>query len=156
MLLNSKIKRIVAGGMCFATLAACVVFAEQSVNTDKVNTTVAVSETSVKAPKYVFMFIGDGMSYPQIQAASDYLGAVKQGSEYEILKGGEELSFMKFPVAGSATTYDSTSFCPDSASTATSISTGYKTYSGVINMNEAKNVKYETIAEKLKNQLGYK
>ena len=26
--------------------------------------------------KYVFLFIGDGMSYPQFQAASDYLGAV--------------------------------------------------------------------------------
>ena len=27
------------------------------------------------APKYVFLFIGDGMSYPQFQAAADYLGA---------------------------------------------------------------------------------
>ena len=31
---------------------------------------------SAKAPKYVFLFIGDGMSYPQFQAASDYLGAI--------------------------------------------------------------------------------
>lgn len=29
-----------------------------------------------KAPKYVFLFIGDGMSYPQFQAASDFLGAM--------------------------------------------------------------------------------
>ncbi|MGN1073848.1 MAG: hypothetical protein ACI4QB_02545, partial [Eubacteriales bacterium] len=28
------------------------------------------------APKYVFLFIGDGMSYPQFQAAADYLGAI--------------------------------------------------------------------------------
>ena len=63
---------------------------------------------------------------------------------------------MEFPVAGSATTFDSTSFCPDSASTATSISTGHKTYSSVINMDETKTISYESISEKLKKQLGYK
>ena len=36
----------------------------------------AQQEESAKAPKYVFLFIGDGMSYPQFQAASDYLGAL--------------------------------------------------------------------------------
>ena len=74
----------------------------------------------------------------------------------EILKGGEALSFMNFPVAGSATTFDSTSFAPDSASTATSLSTGHKTHSGVINMDETKTIAYETITEKLKEQKGYK
>lgn len=105
-----------------------------------------------KVPKYIFLFIGDGMSYPQVQSASYYMGAGKSG-------GGvvtEKLSFMDFPVAGSAQTYDSTSFCPDSASTATSISTGNKTHSGTINMDTSKTIKYETIAEKLKKQLGYK
>ena len=63
---------------------------------------------------------------------------------------------MNFPVVGSAQTFDSTSFCPDSASTATSISTGNKTYSGVINMDTSKTIKFETISEKLKEQLGYK
>ena len=43
---------------------------------------------------------------------------------------------MNFEAAGSAVTYDSNSFAPDSASTATSISTGYKTYSGSINVDE--------------------
>lgn len=118
--------------------------------------TVTSAETAqVKAPKYIFLFIGDGMSYPQFQSASDYLGAIAD-KRPEILKGGKQLSFMNFPVQGNATTYDSTSFCPDSASTATSMATGHKTYSGVINMSEDKTVKYETIAEKLKNQLGYK
>ena len=41
-----------------------------------------------------------------------------------------------FEAAGSAVTYDSNSFAPDSASTATSISTGRKTYSGTINNTE--------------------
>ena len=111
-----------------------------------------------ETPRYVFLFIGDGMSYPQFQAASDYLGAVRdgRGADDKILDGNEYLSFMKFPVAGSAVTYDSTSFCPDSASTATSISTGHKTYSGVINMDEGLTRKYESIAEKLHRQKGWK
>ncbi|WOO36882.1 alkaline phosphatase [Anaerocolumna sp. AGMB13020] len=112
--------------------------------------------TNLKAPKYVFMFIGDGMSYPQIQAASDYLGAINQQKDTKVLTGNKYLNFMKFPVAGSAVTYDSTSFCPDSASTATSLSTGHKTYSGTINMDENKKISYETISEKVKEQLDYK
>ena len=87
---------------------------------------VAAEETAA-APKYVFLFIGDGMSYPQIQITSDYLGAMEQDPESDILAGPKRLTMMDFPVAGSATTFDSTSFCPDSASTATSIATGHKT-----------------------------
>lgn len=92
------------------------------------------------------------MSYPQIQTASYYLGAkASDGGVVSI-----PLSFMDFPVSGAAETYDSTSFAPDSASTATSIATGYKTYSGVINMDTTFTKKFEAISEKLKNQLGYK
>ena len=116
---------------------------------------VAAEETAA-APKYVFLFIGDGMSYPQIQITSDYLGAMEQDPESDILTGPKRLTMMDFPVAGSATTFDSTSFCPDSASTATSIATGHKTYSGSINVDETGTVSYETITEKLKDQLGYK
>ena len=118
------------------------------------------------APKYVFLFIGDGMSYPQIQSTSDFLGALNDADYWQaepslddnqgaILDGPEYLNFMNFPVAGSAVTYDSNSFCPDSASTATSLSTGHKTYSGTINMDETGSVAYETIAEKLAAQKGW-
>ena len=108
---------------------------------------------TMTAPKYVFLFIGDGMTYPQFQTASAYLSI--NADKDTILTTSEMLNFMKFPVSGSATTYDSTSFCPDSASTATSIASGHKTYSGVLNMNEAKNKTYTTIAESLK-AAGYK
>ena len=54
-----------------------------------------------------------------------------------------------------AVTYDSNSFAPDSASTATSISTGHKTYSGSINVDETGTIEYETIAEQLKAQKGW-
>lgn len=112
------------------------------------------NETVAAAPKYVFLFIGDGMTYPQFQATSAYLSI--NADKDTILSTNKMLNFMKFPVSGSATTYDSTSFCPDSASTATSIASGYKTYSGVLNMNEAKNKTYTTIAESLKAEKGCK
>lgn len=122
----------------------------------------AAQETS--KPKYIFLFIGDGMSYPQIQSTADFLGkdakdkvsVVQNSSNKEDSPYSQTLPFMNFPVAGSAQTYDATSFAPDSASTATSISTGYKTHSGTINMDITKKIKYETIAEKLKKQMGYK
>jgi alkaline phosphatase len=111
-----------------------------------------IQKPSVNTPKYIFLFIGDGMSYPQIQSTSYYLGASNNNGKVV----NQELNFMNFPVAGSAQTFDSTSFCPDSASTATSIATGNKTYSGTINMDTTFTISYETIAEKLKEQFGYK
>ena len=104
-------------------------------------------------PKYIFLFIGDGMGTAQIQSARFYKGTVdNNGAVTEA-----DLSFTSFPTVGSVTTYDSTSFCPDSASTATSIATGHKTESGVINMCPwTRDVPYETIAEKLHAQKGYK
>ena len=109
---------------------------------------------ATKTPKYVFLFIGDGMTYPQFQSASAYLSI--NAEKDTILSKNELLNFMTFPVAGSATTYDSTSFCPDSASTATSIASGHKTYSGVLNMDTSKTKTYKTIAETLKSDFGYK
>ena len=63
---------------------------------------------------------------------------------------------MNFPVAGSAQTYDATSFAPDSASTATSILTGKKTHSSSINVDITKKQKFRTIAEQLRDQKNWK
>jgi alkaline phosphatase len=165
MKFKKQFAAVIAGAVAAASLAGCATqqspASEPPASTQSQAAEAAMSaepvsvqaETSV--PKYVFLFIGDGMSYVQFQTASDYLGAVAD-PDADILQGGEELSFMSFPVAGSATTYDSTSFCPDSASTATSIASGHKTHSGMINVDETASVQYETIAEKLKDQLGYK
>ena len=126
-----------------------------------------VADSGEQAPKYVFMFIGDGMSYPQLQSTSDYLGALKDEDYFmaqpslddnqgAILDGPQYLNFMNFEAVGSAVTYDSNSFAPDSASTATSLSTGNKTYSGTINVDETGTIEYETITEKVHNQLDMK
>ena len=145
-----------------ASLAGCSgtsdAGSQNAVDADKMSQT-----QTAKTPKYVFLFIGDGMSYPQIQSTSDYLGALKDEDYWQAepslddnqgakLDGPEYLNFMNFESVGSAVTYDSNSFCPDSASTATSISTGHKTYSGTINMDETGTTAYETIAEQLKDQ----
>ena len=154
--------------MSVTALAGCNVSAAQSETGGQPvqATTVANTEQALKAPKYVFLFIGDGMSYPQIQSTSDFLGALNDEDYWQaapslddnqgaILDGPEYLNFMNFEAAGSAVTYDSNSFAPDSASTATSLATGYKTYSGSINVDETGTKEYETIAEQLKAQKGY-
>ena len=152
-----------------ATLAACGAPAASTPDASATPAAEAqnLSAQAVKAPKYVFLFIGDGMSYPQIQSTADYLGALEDADYWQaepslddnggaVLDGPSYLNFMNFEAAGSAVTYDSNSFCPDSASTATSISTGHKTYSGTINMDETGTTAYETIAEKVHDQLGMK
>jgi alkaline phosphatase len=115
-------------------------------------------------PKYIFLFIGDGMSYPQIQSAAYYAGkdaagivdTVKKSTDPHDSPVAGALSFFQFPVAGSAQTYDATSFAPDSASTATSILTGKKTHSSSINVDITKKIKFRTIAEQLKAQKNWK
>ena len=163
---------------CSANKQDETVAIEPTVNGAVVDATTIVDEVS--APKYVFLFIGDGMSYPQIQSTSDFLGALKDENYFMVqpsldknsaptqeavktqvfqakeLKGPEYLNFMNFEVAGSAVTYDSNSFAPDSASTATSISTGRKTYSGTINVDVTGTETFETITEKVHGQLGMK
>lgn len=162
--------------MCL-TVSMCTVSAAKkqdpkksvpSVSNTKANAG-SVVKSVPKSPKYVFLFIGDGMSYPQFQAVSDYLSAIADNDykkalpstkydtrEGAVLDGPEKLSFMNLEVNGSAVTYDSCSFAPDSASTATSIATGNKTYSGMINVDESGSKSYETIAEKLHTQKGWK
>lgn len=103
------------------------------------------------APKYVFLFIGDGMSTPQVNATQMYLGNQLNPDTPNI----KALEFTKFPGVGSADTYDAESFIPDSASTGTAMASGHKTFGGIINMDPAKKVSYEPITKKLKNA-GYK
>ena len=158
------------GAMALGLLSGCGQDANAANPTQNpAETTPQVSSLAsgdLESPKYVFLFIGDGMSYPQIQATADYLGALADDDYMQaepslddnggaVLDGPVALNFMNFEAAGSAVTYDSNSFAPDSASTATSISTGHKTYSGSINVDETGTVEYETISEKLHEQLGW-
>lgn len=146
-----------------AGIAGCSTKPEVNSHTANFAKTVSLEKDAVKKPKYIFLFIGDGMSWPQIECTNYYLNALvnktSMGSKENntiLTKSHDALGFLDFPVTGSAQTYNSTSYCPDSASAATAISTGNRTYSGRINMNENATRSYGTIAEKLHKQLGYK
>jgi alkaline phosphatase len=101
----------------------------------------AVAQQPARA-KYVFLFIGDGMSLAQVSAAEVYAKAMA-GKEPGVVK----LGFTQFPAQGITTTYDASSIITDSASAGTAMATGNKTLSGVINMDPGKTVRYKTVAE---------
>lgn len=159
------ISMILVGTMTIISMTGCNIGSSKDVKTETTMTQKGTEE-SKKTPKYVFLFIGDGMSYPQIQLTNYFLNANEnaksakkvnvEGKEKSVLDSKNKLTMMDFDVSGSAQTYDSTSFAPDSASTATSIATGKKTWSGSINVSEDFSEKYETIAEKLKKEKDYK
>ncbi len=149
-----KIKAVLLVMVCFvltmSLLAGCA--APAATDADASADVGAVTEVSAEpsaeapaVPKYVFLFVGDGMSHVQVNAAQVYEGNNEEG-EVEI----GSLNFTQFPVSGVVTTYDSTSFCPDSASTATALSCGVKTHSGVIGLAVDKTTKPESITEMLK------
>lgn len=101
--------------------------------------------TAATTPKYVFMFIGDGMGAPQVNATEYYLGTIENpDATMPVLA---PLSFTDFANVGIMTTYDATSFCPDSASTATSMASGEKTLSGVVNYSIDGTTPFKLITE---------
>lgn len=104
----------------------------------------ALNEQGGEKAKYVFLFIGDGMAIAQRNAAELYLAKEKGLSRPESAK----LVMNTFPAQGMNTTYDLTSVIPDSASTATAISCGHKTKSGVIGMDAEAKASYPNIVEK--------
>ncbi|PXV86229.1 alkaline phosphatase [Lachnotalea glycerini] len=157
---------ILTGTILLVQLTGCMGKTVESNSNTTVETSQSVNEgqntEAADKLKYVFLLIGDGMSTPQIQLTNYYLNAVSNTNNTatangtEILTSENRLSMLNFPVAGFAQTFDSTSFAPDSASTATSIATGNKTSSGSLNVNEDCTVEYKTICEQLKSQKNYK
>jgi len=96
-------------------------------------------------PKYVFLFIGDGMGLSQIHAAEIMQGALN-GEEIDIQK----LSFSSFPGTGFMTTFSSNSYITDSAAAGTAMASGHKTINGRINIDRTNKFEYKTIAEMAK------
>ncbi|MDR3351161.1 MAG: alkaline phosphatase [Prevotellaceae bacterium] len=88
-------------------LAGCIVF--------------SACTASVKHPKYVFLFIGDGMGLAHVSLTEDYLAA-KNGRH-----GSGNLSFTQFPITGLVTTYSANTLVTCSSAAATALSTGHKT-----------------------------
>ena len=101
-------------------------------------------------PKYVFFFLGDGMSATQTQVAEAYLTTFNGGRATEaadLLRPENRLNMSTFPVMGMQTTYDAHALMTDSASSATAFACGLKTQSGVIGMDDTKTHSYKSIAQ---------
>ena len=77
-----------------------------------------------KTPKYVFLFIGDGMGLAHVAATDSYLAY--QDSCY----GGSYLSFTSFPVTGLTRTWCANTGVTDSAAAGTALACGEKTDKG--------------------------
>jgi alkaline phosphatase len=101
-----------------------------------------------KTPKYIFLFIGDGMSQSHISLTEAYL-ATQKG-----VIGNEPFSFTKFPVTGFATTYSASSYITCSSAAGTAIATGTKTNNGMLGIDPNGN-NLKSFAYKLKEH-GYK
>lgn len=117
---------------CIACLIACLAFTGNME---------FMSKNRKGLPKYVFLFIGDGMSYNNVALAESYL-SYKSGK-----LGGEQLLFTSFPVHGSATSHSADSRVTDSSASGTAIACGSKTNNNMVGVapdgNPLKSISYE-------------
>lgn len=84
------------------------------------------------SPKYVFLFIGDGMSTPQRMIAEEFSRKAGRGS----------LAMNVMPFQATTRTCSATSLVTDSAAAATAIACGVKTYNGAMGVDADGNPVY--------------
>lgn len=121
----------------------------------------AYGQKKPSSPKYVFLFIGDGTSFPQRSAAEYYQSNSATAGKPDIAGLRVENTVFKnissvklkrlvmntFPAQGISTTYSASSLVTDSAASATAIATGHKTRDGVIGMDIKAKKKLTSIAK---------
>lgn len=94
-------------------------------------------------PKYIFLFIGDGMGSPQRTVAEIYKrekAKVKPGDQAGMLQMNQ------FPHKCLTTTFPKFGIVTDSAAAATAIACGEKTLNGIIGMKANRKTKLKSIA----------
>ncbi|MDR1623114.1 MAG: alkaline phosphatase [Synergistaceae bacterium] len=115
--------------------------------------------------KYIFMFIGDGTSIPQRNAAELYLASQSSPKDLELAVLRAENKFPRgngvtdfkpsiqrmlmstFPGQGFSSTHSVNSLITDSSSSGTAIATGHKTRDGVVGMDPNAAEKYVSMAK---------
>lgn len=97
---------------------------------------VSFGAEQLKPVKYVFLFIGDGMSIPQRMTAE----------ELARINTGKGLAINSMPSQALTTTRSANSFITDSAASATAIACGTKTKNGAVGV-DVKGARLESIAE---------
>jgi alkaline phosphatase len=105
-------------------------------------------QASSKTPKYVLLFIGDGMGLAQVAATEAYLSA-KEGTV-----GSKNLPFSNFPVIGLMTTFSANRHVTCSSAAGTALSTGSKTNNDMLGIAPDGDT-LSSITYKIKNA-GYK
>ncbi|MGI5832266.1 MAG: alkaline phosphatase [Thermoguttaceae bacterium] len=93
--------------------------------------------SAAEKPKYVFLFIGDGMSIPQRMMAE----------EFNMRLNGEGLVMNAFPYQAMTTTGSADSFITDSAASGTAIACGEKTKNGTIGLDASMERRLVSVAE---------
>lgn len=103
-----------------------------------------------KSPKYIFLFIGDGMSSAQVELTEIYENSIANNN----IDKQTVLTFSKFPIIGIRKNYSLSSYVPDSAASATALASGILTYNGSINIdingNEIEPITYQLHSDKKK------
>jgi len=95
------------------------------------------SGSKSKNPKYVFLFIGDGMSTPQRMIADEFSRKIGKG----------QLAINTLPYHATTRTCSANSLVTDSAAAATAIACGERTNNGRIGMNADGSKKLVSLAE---------
>ncbi len=103
--------------------------------------------------KYIFYFIGDGMSSPQIHLTEAALGSPEFRKSYakysDAATTPEQLFLSSLDITGLATTFAENRYITDSAAAGTALATGSKTDVGVI-AQSSDGKRLTTIAERAK------
>lgn len=97
----------------------------ESIPRDNIEENIKNIEVQAEAPKYVFYFIGDGLASSQRQLAEYFL---KEKLDDNMAR----LTMNKLSVVGMNSTHSSNSLVTDSAASATSLATGFKTNGGMV------------------------
>ena len=121
-MLSKRSLQMKAAALLWLALAACFMFQAQA----------RAGEPA--RPKYVFLFIGDGLAQAQ-RASAEYYQAASKGMDRP---GIVKLRMNSFPVQGSTTTYSLNSIITDSGAAGTALACGVKTYNGAIGVDGGK------------------
>lgn len=95
---------------------------------------------TTQKPKYVFLFIGDGMGVAQVNLTEAYLGSINHE------KGFDHLSFTEFPNTGLVSTFANNRFITCSAAAGTAFATDHKTNINRISTDSTGHVPFKSIA----------
>jgi alkaline phosphatase len=98
----------------------------------------AAPKGNATAPRYIFLFIGDGMGAAQVELSN------------ALLHDDQSFTMTSLPVLGMATTHAADRFITDSAAAGTALATGCKTTIGTISMEGNHLDTLKTIAEMAK------